>query len=357
MTRLTAALAIWICALAAPAMSAAQGPEPPDFQVTAEERARVIDGVLARLNEMYVFPDTAKKMEDAVRARQKKGEYDALTSARDLADRLTADLRAVSRDRHLGVRHFAGGAPDPSAGGPPPARLAEQRDYVRRVNYGFEKVERMQGNIGYIEIRGFVDPALGGETASAAMTFVADTDALIVDLRRNGGGEPAMIAFVQSYLFDEPTHLNDIWERVGNRTQQWWTLAHVPGRRFGREKPVFVLTSRDTFSGGEEFANNLKALKRATLIGETTGGGAHPVQLAKASERFAVGVPFARAVNPITGTNWEGIGVEPDVAMPAAGALEHAYTLALEQVAKRTTNDRQRRQIEQMLQERRKKSE
>jgi C-terminal processing protease CtpA/Prc len=141
-----------------------------------------------------------------------------------------------------------------------------------------------------------------------------------------------MIAYVLSYLFDEPTHVNDIYERPGNKTQQWWTMPHVPGLRYGGAKPVYVLTSKNTFSGGEELAYDLQTLKRATLVGETTGGGAHPVQPYKVSEHFAIGVPYARAVNPITGTNWEGTGVAPDVATPADQALNTAYRMVLEKM-------------------------
>jgi C-terminal processing protease CtpA/Prc len=161
------------------------------------------------------------------------------------------------------------------------------------------------------------------------MNFLANTDALIVDLRENGGGSPVMVAYVQSYLFSQRTHLNDLWTRRTNTTDEYWT-RDVPGKRFGGSKPVFVLTSRNTFSGAEEFTYNLKNLKRATIIGETTGGGAHPVSGHKIDERFMIGVPFARAINPISKTNWEGTGVEPDVKVPAAEALATAQKMVTE---------------------------
>jgi C-terminal processing protease CtpA/Prc len=233
--------------------------------------------------------------------------------------------------------------------------LEQQRAFASRVNYGFEKVERMQGNIGYIDIRGFTPPEVGGETGAAAMTFVANTDALIVDLRFNGGGEPAMVAFLTSYLFDEPTHLNDIYERYTDSTQQWWTSGFVPGRRFGGKKPLFVLTSSRTFSGGEEFAYNLKNLKRGTLIGETTGGGAHPVNGVKVSDHFEIGVPFARAISPITKTNWEGVGVAPDISMPADQALDAAYLMALEKVVAATTDPNRKAGLQRLLEDKKSK--
>jgi hypothetical protein len=327
--------------------------EPPDFTVTPQERVAAIEGAIRSLNENYVFPDVAKTMEQALRARVAKGEYASITSAKELSKKLTDDLRTVSNDKHLGVRYYADGTPDFAA--PPSAeRERNNREWMQKVNYGFEKVERMQGNVGYVDIRGFVDPKAGGETASAAMSFVGNADALIVDLRNNGGGEPAMIAYVLSYLFDEPTHLNDIWERVGDKTQQWWTMPHVPGIRFGGTKPVYVLTSNRTFSGGEEFAYNLKNLKRATLIGETTGGGAHPVQPFRISEHFGIGVPFARAISPITKTNWEGTGVTPDIAMPRDEALDAAYVMALEKLLESTTDERRKEQLRRTIDEKKK---
>jgi retinol-binding protein 3 len=336
----------------AAAMPLAAQPNQADFTIDAQERKEAIEGSIARLKEAYVFPETALKMEKAVRERMAKGEYDHITSAKELATKLTDDFRAVSRDKHLGVFTDANGVPD-QAGSDirTPEEIERMRAGARRVNFGFEKVERLQGNVGYIDIRGFASPEVGAETGAAAMSFIANSDALIVDLRKNGGGEPAMIAFLTSYLFDAPTHLNDIYTEQTKSTQHYWTLPHVPGQKFGGKKPVYVLTSDYTFSGGEEFAYNLKNLQRATIIGETTGGGAHPVRPFKASRRFGIGVPFARAINPITRTNWEGAGVTPDIAMPADQAFDHAYKLALEALIEKAGDPRQKMQLENLLKE------
>jgi hypothetical protein len=191
----------------------------------------------------------------------------------------------------------------------------------------------MPGNIGYLDLRGFVDARMGAETASAAMNMLANADALIVDLRRNGGGDPAMVAFISSYLFGaEPVHLNDLYWREGDSTHQWWTLPYVPGKRFGDKKPVYVLTSKRTFSAAEEFTYNLKNLKRATIVGETTGGGAHPGGMRKVHEHFGMFVPGGRAINPISKTNWEGTGVKPDIDVPADHALKTAQVDALKKL-------------------------
>jgi hypothetical protein len=260
---------------AAPASAPAKKPpEEADHKVNAATRNKVIDAALKALADKYVFPDVARKMADHVRARQRAGAYDQITSARQLAQALTDDLRAISQDKHLGV-HLS--EQPPPAGKPTAAQEDAQRRFVARVNYGFDKVERLESYIGYLELRGFMPASLGGETAAAAMTFLASTEALITDLRENGGGEPEMVALITSYPFgDEPVHLNDIYDRPTDSTTQYWTRSYVPGRRFGAKKPVYVLTSSHTFSAAEEFTYNLENLERATIVGETTGGGAHP---------------------------------------------------------------------------------
>ncbi len=330
-------------------MASAQEPPPSDGSITAAERSAVLENTITKLNERYVFLETAKAIDAAVRANRARGDYEGITSGDALARKLTADLREVSHDPHLSVMFFAKGAREFS-----PENLSEedrnaQLEFLKKINFGFEKAERMRGNIGYLEIQGFVPPEMGAETAAAAMSFVANADALIIDLRGNRGGEPGMIAQVLSYLFDKPTHVNDMYERLGDKTRQWWTLPYVPGLRFGERKPVYVLTSRETFSGGEEFAYDLQSLKRAVVIGETTKVGAHDSRPVKLSEHFMIELPFARAINPITRTNWEGKGVVPDVAKPEGEALDAAYWMAVRAVAATTSNPRQKAQLEDLL--------
>jgi hypothetical protein len=306
------------------------------MRLDAATRARVIDEAAAKLNEYYVFPETAKKMAEAVQSKLKSGGYDAITDADEFASKLTEDLRAVSHDKHLGVNFSAQVIPkrEPNANpAPNPDAMAQRRAQMQRGNCAFEKVEWMPPNIGYLKFNGFADPEICGPTVTAAMGFLANVDALIVDLRTNGGGDPAMVAYICSYLFAERTHLNDLYNRKEDKTTEFWT-KDVPGPRLAN-KPVFVLTSKRTFSGAEEFTYNLKNLKRATIIGETTGGGAHPVSGHRIDDHFGIGVPFARAINPISKTNWEGTGVEPDVKVSAGEALEVAKKMALEQIRKK----------------------
>jgi C-terminal processing protease CtpA/Prc len=224
--------------------------------------------------------------------------------------------------------------PDRPEGAPSADEVAQFRKELEHMNCGFDKVEILSGNLGYVKFNMFGDPEICGPTATAAMNFLANTDAVIFDLRENGGGDPKMVAFVCSYLFAKRTHLNDLWTRKTNHTEEFWTSPDVPGKKLDG-KPAFVLTSGRTFSGAEEFTYNLKNLKRATIIGETTGGGAHPVSGHRIDDHFMIGVPFARAINPITKTNWEGTGVEPDVKVPAPDALSTAQKLALEKAESR----------------------
>jgi hypothetical protein len=303
-----------------------------NLKIDPATRARVIDGAIASLNEYYVYPETAKKMDEALRARQKKGEYDTVSDAQALAALLTDHLQQVSHDKHLRVNFFPEVLPKDEPKGNP-SDDAQMRTRIEHDNCLFEKVERLSSNIGYLKFNAFLDPEICGPTAIAAMNFLGNVDAIIFDLRGNGGGDPKMIAFLSTYLFDEPTHLNDLYNRKEDSTHQYWTLPYVPGKRL-TGKPVFVLTSKRTFSGAEEFSYNLKNLKRATIIGETTGGGAHPVSGHRIDDHFMIGVPFARAVSPITKTNWEGTGVEPDVKVPADEALDVAKKMAEEQIRK-----------------------
>ncbi len=293
------------------------------------KRKQVVDGVESNLTEFYVEPATAQKMVDALKAHEAKGDYNAISDGDALAARLTEDLQAVSHDKHLRVNFNPFKTPERA--GPSPEDEKRFHEQMEHDNCAFEKVDILPGNVGYIKFNGFMDASFCGPTVNAAMGFIAHTDAVIFDLRQNGGGQPAMVTLIASYLFDQPTHLIDIYNRKEDTTTQNWTLSYLPGPRLTKQ-PVYVLTSKRTFSGAEEFAFDLKNQKRATIVGETTGGGAHPVSGHTVADYFMVGVPFAKSLDPVTKTNWEGTGVEPDVKVPADDALKTAEKLAAEKV-------------------------
>lgn len=305
------------------------GATPVNVVLDAALRKRVIDGIESNLTEYYVDAGVAGKMNAALDAHVKAGDYDSVTDGNAFAQKLTSDLRAISHDGHLRVdfNPFKMTAPH----GPTAEDQTRLREQMLKNNCAFDKVEVLPGNIGYVKFDAFMDAETCGGTVAAAMAFVAHTDALIFDLRDNGGGQPAMVSLIASYLFDKPTHLNDLYDRHENTTTQYWTLAWVPGERMPTQ-PVFVLTSHRTFSGGEEFTYDLKTQKRAIIVGEPTGGGAHPVSGHPVADYFMIGVPFASAINPITKTSWEGTGVEPDVKVLKDDALSTAEKLAADKI-------------------------
>lgn len=294
---------------------------------------KLIDTLAQKLDERYVFPDVAKKMGEDLRQRLKAGEYANIKTGADLASTLTQHLQAISKDKHLRVRYSAEKLPPQSKAGPSPEMIAKNRAMIKHGNAGFRKVERLPGNIGYLAFDFFADAETIARPTEAAMNFLANTDALIIDLRQNGGGNPEGVQVVCSYLFPaEPSiHLNSLYFRPDDRTDDFWTLKDLKGSRF-LAKPVFVLTSKRTFSGAEECAYNLQTRQRATIVGETTGGGAHPGGTVRLSDQFSAFISTGRAINPVTKTNWEGVGVKPDVSVPADEALETARKLALDKI-------------------------
>ncbi|MCA9688432.1 MAG: S41 family peptidase [Myxococcales bacterium] len=291
-----------------------------------EGARRIVDDVAGGLAG-YVFADKAAAMATKIRAARDAGEYAQIKSGHALAHRLTDDLFAVTGDKHLGVTYHAVAAAPTRP--PTPEELERFAERAARDNFGMPIAELREGSVGYLKVDGFLPPEVAGEAMSATMSKLADAEVLVIDLRENGGGSPHGVARMASYLFgEEPVHLNDIYSRREDRTESFHTSPDVQGRRFGADKPIYVLTSAQTFSAGEEFAYDLQAQQRATIVGEVTGGGAHPIDLIRVSDHWTIALPIARSINPITKTNWEGTGVQPDVAVPAEQALEKALELA-----------------------------
>ena len=316
-------------------MSAASA-QTPKFDNKAQ--AEVVNKIADLLRDNYVFPDVGEQAGKFVQSQQSKGAYANTTGAQDFSERLTHDLQSISHDKHMRVFMAP---PEPKEKEDPEQRELRFLRQDARNNFGFVKLERLAGNVGYLDLRGFSPAQFGGPTAIAAMNFLANSDAVIIDMRKNGGGDPSMIQLISSYFFKEPTHLNNLYWRKDDHTDQFWTLPYVSGKSMA-DTPLYVLTSARTFSGAEEFSNNMKVLKRAKLIGETTGGGANPGGFFPIAAGLGMFIPTGRAVNPVTGTNWEGKGVEPDEKVPAAEALNVAYKEALKNIES-TTKDPQAR--------------
>lgn len=307
--------------------------------ITSKEANLIVDNLIRQMNDTYIFPDVAKQAENMLRMNMKKGVYKNATDGKQLAEKLTADLRALVKDRHLGVYYrpqpTEKQAPDPAA-----QKSAEAAwwHYMSRQNLGFPKAEILEGNVGYLKVVGFGPVDKVGPACSAAVSFLANTDAMIIDLRHNNGGEPALVQYLVSHFFSEsPVHINDIVYRKDNKIDEFWTLPTLNATRY-LNKPVYILTDNRTFSAGEEFAYDMQVLKRATLVGEVTGGGANPGDQVDLGHGFHAFIPNGRALNPITKTNWEGTGVTPDVATTAEAALKEAHIMALKKLSAETAN-------------------
>jgi len=295
------------------------------------EVTRVVHEVQSLVEARYVYPRIGAQVAQVLATGLAEGRYPA--DERRLAEAVTADLQSVNGDKHLRLLYH-----DQPIGHREPGDDAEEYAAVARWAQqtcgGVASVQRLAGNVGYLDLQPILFPAvIGGELITAAMSLLAATEALIIDVRHCLGGEPTMVAFLISYLWDhDPAQLTGLQERQDDRPRQSWTLPYVPGRRFGKAKPVYALTSATTFSGGEQLAYDLQQLRRAVIIGETTRGGGHAREGFRVGPHLEATISVAAAVNPVSGTSWEGTGVTPDIHTPAAQARDDAYRLALEQV-------------------------
>jgi retinol-binding protein 3 len=300
-------------------------------QEITKQRTAVIDTLLRLVESRYVYPDIARKMTIYVRKRQQQHAYDTIGRGEALARILTEDLRSISRDGHLGLEYSSTVIPIESAQGPPSQQAMD--DFKQQGvsdNFAFRRLEILDGNIGYLKLNAFWPSAWIKETASGAMAFLANSDVIILDLRDNhgfadGGG------LIQSYFFEEPTHMSDYINRDDGTRRQFWTMPVVPGPKLTNKK-LYILVSHDTFSAGEDFTYNMQAQKRAIVVGETTGGGAHGTRRYRLSDHFSASIPHVYSINPITGGDWEGKGVQPDITVGREDALRTAHIAALESI-------------------------
>jgi hypothetical protein len=290
--------------------------------LTVADQQRIARAAADIIERRYVDPTKGRDIARALRAEKWRGTLDGQAFAR----RMTDWLRARSGDGHFALDYSA--KPIPVAGGEATFSQAEmERFYGAQLNHGVEKIERLDGNIMLLDLRVFPPPAMAGDVIAAAMTLVAQGEALIIDLRRNGGGMDST-NLLMSYLLPASTEISGSFDRPSGKRTYTTTAAWVPGRVFGTDKPVYVLTSKRTFSAAEAVAYDLQAAKRAVVVGEVTGGGANPFEYRRIDAHFALSLPEARSINPVTGTNWQDVGVKPDVAVPADRALEAAISLA-----------------------------
>lgn len=300
--------------------------------IDAKQRASVIARAAALMSANYVSKESADRAVADVRGRVERGEYDAITTAPRLAELLGRHLAESTGDRHVHVKVGAERTSDPRAASVETnAELAQLRRDAEAEEFGIGKPRVLDGNVGYIAFSRFFRAELAGSALATAMEKIGRTRALIVDLRECHGGDPVMAVLAASWFFDgRPRHWNDMLRRCDSTTTQFWTAAWLPGARY-IDKPVYVLVAQRTFSAPESFAYELQQTRRATIVGEVTGGGAHPGAWFPIDDRFSIFIPLSRYVSATSGGDWEGTGVKPDVICAGSEALERAHRLALNQ--------------------------
>jgi hypothetical protein len=336
-TRLTVFVVLALLGAVCVLPAAAQPSRPAALPaMDAATRAAVVDSLTATIDSVYVLGEPAARIVAGLRQNLADGAYDDITDPADFARRLETDAQAINHDGHFGIRALPPLDPAVAEAGQEEDPLEEERRarMMRAGNYGFRKAEILPGGIGYLRFDMFAHGDDAYEAGAAAMNFLANSNAVILDLRSNGGGSASMIRFLAGYLFAEKEHLIN-WEiRAENLTTQSYSADYVPGRRL-LEQPVYVLTSGSTFSAAEEFTFDLRNLERATVVGDTTGGGGHTVAgyvYDFDGFRMMIRVPYGRAFNPENNEGWEGKGVLPHIAVPTEQALDAAHADALDKL-------------------------
>ncbi|MEA5403324.1 S41 family peptidase [Arcicella sp. DC2W] len=307
----------------------------------AQEKNAIITSIKTHLAESYIDLSLSQKMITELDKNLKSDRYNKTTDPSEFSKTVTEDLQSISKDLHLNVRFE-------------PERIAQEKRAVSEemkletekkmamqmaeINYGFAEAKILDGNIGYLNLRMFADVKYAEQTATATMNFLSNTKAIIIDLRTNGGGVPNMMQLLSSYFFDEnPVLLSDFYERKTDTKTQLYSLAEVNGKR-STNKPIYILTSKHTFSAAEAFAYTLKHLDKAVIVGEVTKGGANRTKRINLNDEFTISVPYIQAIHPITKTNWEGKGVQPDIETNEKAAFVNAYIDAINKTAKSNKN-------------------
>ncbi|MFC1528711.1 S41 family peptidase [Candidatus Latescibacterota bacterium] len=283
----------------------------------------VLQKIESLLETKYVLPEMAKKYAEEFKKKYEFGSYESYTNAKEFAEQITADLISITKDKHINFRLIESS----DIGEKPESSLHHPIRYHRlgiKENKGFSKLEWIEGNIGYLDIRRFYYFSDTKDMVLAAMRFLSNANAIIIDLRENGGGSGD---YLSSFFLKYPTQLNSWYSREDDFLTEYWTSKEIGMERL-IDIPLFLLTSKRTFSASESFAYDMKVRGRVTIIGDSTKGGAHSVDLYKIDDQFEIYIPTARAINPVTGGNWEGIGVIPDILVPSASALDTAIVLA-----------------------------
>lgn len=312
-------------------------------EVDVQQKKQLVDNLREQLSSQYVMHEAIPAILESLETLQMTTSYNEASEPVAIATELKTTLQAYDP-------HFSLWWSDPINKTDKPV-YEDWFVKLARKNSGFNRVEILEGNVGYIDLWGMDNIYPESRTrAEAVMSLISDTDAIIFDVRNNGGGSADMVRFLSSYLFAEKVHLNDIYWKQTDSTTEYWTFDDIKGDKH-INTPVYVIIDEDTFSAAEEFAYNLQVLKRATLIGETSKGGANPWQRFDLGNGFIAAIPIAKAVNPVTHKNWEGVGVVPDIQADKQVALDVAYKIALQAIQKKNVSVEQQKEIASLLSE------
>ena len=312
--------------------------------LTQTEQSVIIDSLYSKLDGFYINKKLIPNIRKVIDKKFIKGIYKNVTNPNEFASKLTEDLTKVTNDLHFYIAYEPEWIKDKIN-----SEKESEKDKLRekeiaeakKENFGFKELKILEGNIGYLDFRTFHDPAYASETATSVMQFFSNTDALIIDLRNNNGGVLEMAQFISSFLFSQkesPLYKYYYYEKPNIKTErEMWLLPSVPGKRLNKID-IYILTSGATFSSAEWMSYSLQNLKRVTIIGEQTAGGAHPVDRKILAQGLTINIPFGEVKDPFTNTDFEGVGVTPDIKISANKALEKAHYLALENLSQNKTD-------------------
>ena len=317
-----------------------------DKQIDTKTKLCIIEEISKLLNERYIFPDVAKSIEKKLHEEHDNGTFEHILSVSHFTKEIDKILQVISKDEHL---HLVDNPElleriifERDANIEEEERLTQEMiNRKRSINFGFKKVEVLDGNVGYLNMIGFDSPSYSYETAISVMNFLANSDAIIFDFRDNEGGDPEMVLLFASCFFEKRILWNMIDRPYRGSIEQYWTLTQEPGGKLVG-KDVYILTSNRTFSAGEEFVYGMKYQKKGIIIGEQTRGGAHLCDPFSIKDKLVLIIPTGRSINPITKSNWERVGVEPDIVTSADQAFNVAYEMALKKKMKNEKKGKKR---------------
>jgi retinol-binding protein 3 len=308
--------------------------EDKNQNITGQQKKETIRILCNRLDSVYLYPENVNIIRKYLTKKMDQGEYTKFKTPTDFAFQLDADLQYITNDKHMGIVYDPKKAAEMISQPTENYYTKEVIEDLKQKNFEFRELKIMEGNIGYMDLREFCPVKYAGETAVAAMNFLSNCSALIIDLRNNGGGDDNMVQFLMSYLLDGDIQFSTSYNRYTNSYYVSQTFPYVPGKKL-YDIPLYILISKSTFSGAEAFSYNLKAMKRATLIGENTRGGENPIEIQVLNDGYIAYIPAVKILNSIAKTTirWENIGVKPDIETDAKDALFKAHIKALEELS------------------------